>query len=197
MYSSSKGYCVPLFVALVWLHASNARGGDLSFIEGEWNNHGGDNIRIVEDSLGGWDAWLGAAGEGRIRNSTYRGGNIVVEAKDLRCWFRATVLNGNATMNWKLIDDQGDCNSLTGYFTRLEQPIPMFDFTACDGASYSIQIATIGKRSSAPTVFMKEGWFTVNPGECKNLGSFRSGNFYYYAHAYGDEYRQWPGGFET
>lgn len=178
------------------LCATSGVAGSLADIEGEWNNQGGDNIRITEDQFGGWNAWLGAVGEGSIRTSSYKGSNIVVEAKKMRCWFRATVLNGTSTMNWKLVAGEGDCDSLVGYFTRTgaDRRPAAFQFTICDKASYSVYIATIGRREDAPSVYLKEGWWRVDPGGCKNLGQFLRGHFYYFGHAYGDRSRQFSGG---
>lgn len=101
------------------LFAHPADAGGLAFIEGTWNNSGGDNIQITPDQLGGWTAWLGAFGQGNIIQSTYRGGNIKVEATNVRCWFRATVLSGGAVMNWQLKAAEGNCSSLEGHFTRI------------------------------------------------------------------------------
>lgn len=108
-----------LALALLIAAATPATAGSLSFIEGKWNNQGGDDIDIAPGQLGGWDAFLGAVGQGNISLSTYKGSNIKVEAKNMTCFFRASVLAGGQQMNWQLRSSQGDCSSLEGYFTRL------------------------------------------------------------------------------
>lgn len=117
MHAQRLAYAI-LFVVASSLIASGFAQGSLAFIQGDWNNQGGDNIKITEDQLGGWDAWLGDVGQGNISHSTYKGSNIKVEAKNIRCWFRATVLSGGNAMNWKLVASDGDCSSIEGYFHR-------------------------------------------------------------------------------
>jgi hypothetical protein len=114
----TRGWLLSTVIVLGLGFSDSSFGGGLDFIEGDWNNQGGDNIKIVADNLGGWEAWLGAVGQGNISNSTYKGSNIKVEAANIRCWFRATVLSGGNTMNWKLVASNGDCSYFEGYFRR-------------------------------------------------------------------------------
>lgn len=172
-----------IIASLLLMSANDAYSQDygLGRIEGTWNNNGGDNIQITRDQLGGWNAWLGAFGEGNIIQSTYKGGNIKVEAGDVRCWFRATILAGGNTMNWKLVASDGDCSSMVGYFARVETASSdTFTFKFCNKTSSTVNLATVGRRPSAKRVWLKEGWWVIEPGNCKTTGKYLKGTFYYF-----------------
>jgi hypothetical protein len=97
---------------LIGLFCPAAAQEDLSFIEGEWNNDSGYNIRIEPDRFGGWNIWL-KDGIGTIGLDGTEGGNIKVASETMTCFYRVTPL-ADGRMNWQLKLGPQIC--LRGYF---------------------------------------------------------------------------------
>src|SRR5262249_48895135 len=106
------------------LSVTEAQTQGLDRIAGEWNNQSGWNMAVTLDDFGGWNAWLGCCGQGRITTATTSGGaNIKLEGLNWECWYSASILSGGAAMNWRFIAGESQsCQTAVGRFNRVSTP---------------------------------------------------------------------------
>jgi uncharacterized membrane protein len=70
-----------------------------------------------------------------------------------------------------------------------------FQFIICNYSGDRIAAATSSPQSPGSSRFIREGWFLVNTGGCRTIGTFYSGYFYYYAESDENPGDHWGDGF--
>jgi uncharacterized membrane protein len=68
-----------------------------------------------------------------------------------------------------------------------------FNFQVCNRSGVSASVAVSGLTGVGSNQWNVEGWWTVPNGDCRVLGSFPDGWFYYYAEQTGASQNQWTG----
>jgi serine/threonine protein kinase/uncharacterized membrane protein len=63
------------------------------------------------------------------------------------------------------------------------QRAAVFSFTVCNKSSKRASVA-ISHYSTEVGAWLVEGWSTVEVGDCRNIGTFKKGQFYFYAKCY-------------
>jgi uncharacterized membrane protein len=57
----------------------------------------------------------------------------------------------------------------------------LFLFTACNDTRASVSVALVSRLSSGSNVWRRHGWYVVAAGQCRYVGAFPKGYFYFYA----------------
>ncbi len=67
----------------------------------------------------------------------------------------------------------------------------LFKFKVCNNDYSEVSIAVAGKRDSNSNMLIAEGWWNLSSGECKVIGTFAKGHFYYTAYSFSRR-AYWP-----
>ena len=57
----------------------------------------------------------------------------------------------------------------------------LFLFTACNDSRASASVALVSRLSPGSSVWRRHGWYVVAAGQCRYIGAFPRGYFYFYA----------------
>src|SRR5438270_3558644 len=68
-----------------------------------------------------------------------------------------------------------------------------FEFKVCNRSGRTASVAVEHHVSPTDKNFVVRGWWTIPAGECKGIGNFPKGWFYYYAAEYGTDAFEWSG----
>ncbi len=66
-----------------------------------------------------------------------------------------------------------------------------FQFVICNYSEVNAAAATSSRESPGSNQWVTEGWFIVESGTCKTIGTFNSGYFYYYAEVDSNPLENW------
>ncbi|MFC6025890.1 hypothetical protein [Methylobacterium mesophilicum] len=114
---SWHSFQVPI-LSLAFMFSAPAQ-AQIGRIAGGWVNESGYQVKIVPNSLGGYDLYSGNVnGEGAIENDGSFGGNAKVEFRNAVCYYRISIISGETRMIWQLLDGNASC--LHGYFDKMD-----------------------------------------------------------------------------